>query len=217
MLNWIVDRRPTLPAPGDQGSRPTCLSWAITVAHEFRLSTGQLSIEFLHWNSGNYRGGRGTIVAAAEALNSDGQPEETQWPYLLTNDDTHPGYKPPSSVVGPFSRAGIRLSLVDIDELTLELGDGHLPVLAIRVTDAFLVARGGFVRDDGSGSDGHAVTAVGIAEYVGTASRDGVGPGTRLVCIRNSWGQAWGMGGYALMTEGALTACAIGAVVVDAP
>jgi hypothetical protein len=215
MLTWVIDLRTTLLPPRDQGSRPTCLSWAVTAAHEFGLPDGRLSVEYLHWNSGNYAGGRGTVLAAAGALRSEGQPDELQWPYLEHNDDADPGYLPPSTVVGPFSAAVLRLSQIDVDVLSTELSSGYLPVIALRVTDAFVAAAGGVIRPDGSGSDGHAVVAVGIARFAGAHGLGGVMPGERLVCVRNSWGRGWGVDGYALITETALHECAFGALVVD--
>lgn len=193
----------------------TCLAWAVTTAHEFGLIDRQLSVEYLHWSSGNYSGGRGTALAAAGALRADGQPDGPQWPYLEHNDDSDPGYMPPSTVIGPFSRAALRLSQTDVDMLSADLSSGCLPVIALRVTDAFLVAAGGVVREDGPGSDGHAVAAVGIAQYAGAQSVGGVLPGERLVCVRNSWGRSWGVDGHALMTEAALQKCVVGALVVD--
>lgn len=215
MLRWVVDRRATLPPPGDQGGRLTCLSWALTAAHQFATVVGPLSVEYLHWSSGKYAGGRGAAQAAAGALQADGQPDELQWPYLEHNDDTHPGYLPPSTVVGPFSKAVLRLSQADMDTLSIDLSAGYLPVIALRVTNAFLAATGGVILRDGAGSDGHAVVAVGVLEYSGTASLGGVLPGERLVCLRNSWGLRWGVDGHALMTEAALHECAIGSLVLD--
>lgn len=215
MLSWIVDCRASLSPLGNQGNRLTCLSWALTAAHEFTVADGPFSVEYLHWSSGSYAGGRGTVLAAARALRSDGQPDQTQWPYLDSNDDDHPDYLPPSTVAGPFAKAAVRLSHVDIDALTADLAAGRLPVVALRVTDAFVGAAGGVVGPDGTGSDGHAVAAVGVARYVGTRDLGVVHPNERLVCVRNSWGQRWGVDGYALMTEAALSECAIGALVVD--
>jgi len=131
------------------------------------------------------------------------------------NDDAFPGYLPPSTVVGPFSTAALRLSQIDVDIFSAELSSGYLPVIALRVTDAFLAAAGGVIREDGPGSDGHAVAAVGIAQYAGPQGLGGVLPGERLVCLRNSWGRGWGVDGYALITETALHECAVGALVVD--
>jgi hypothetical protein len=215
MLTWIVDRRATLSPAGDQGGRLTCLSWSITAAHEFTVSDGPFSVEYLHWSSGQYAGGRGTVLAAAEALRSDGQPEDTQWPYLDHNNDAHPGYLPPSTVRGPFSKATVRLSHVDVDSLIRDLTSDRLPVVALRVTDAFLAAKGGVISPDGRGADGHAVTAVGVAQYTGAQDLGVLHPNDRLVCLRNSWGQRWGIDGHALIGEAALSQCAIGSFVVD--
>lgn len=206
-----------LPLPGDQRGRATCLAWAMTAAHEFTVSDGPFSIEYLHWISGKYPGGRGTVLAASGALRTDGQPEESQWQYLACNDDFHPDYLPPATVVGPFLKADIKMSGFDIDTLINDLSAGRMPVVGLRVTDAFLRATGGFVGIDGPGVDGHAVTAVGVARYVGRPGHGVVEPGDRLVCIRNSWGRGWGVDGYALMSEAALSDCGVGAFVVRPP
>lgn len=212
MLTWMVDRRATLSPAGDQGGRLTCLSWSITAAHEFSVADGPFSVEYLHWSSGQYPGGRGTVRAAAEALRLDGQPEDSQWTYSDDNDDTLPGYLPPSTVIGPFSKATIRLSNVNVDTLIGDLVSDRLPVVALRVTDAFMMAKGGVIGPDGPGADGHAVAAV---QYTGSEDLGAVRPSDRLVCLRNSWGQRWGIDGYALITEAALSECAIGSFLVD--
>jgi hypothetical protein len=215
MLSWIVDLRATLAPAGDQGGRLTCLSWALTAAHEFTVGDGPFSVEYLHWNTGAYAGGRGTVLAAAAALRAEGQPEEVQWPYLEHDDDADPAYGPPSTVIGPFSTAAVRLSAVDVDTLIADLASGRLPVVALRVTDAFLVAAGGVVGEDGRGTDGHAVAAVGVAQYTGQQDLGTMHAGDRLVCVRNSWSELWGVDGYALITESALSRCAIGSFLVD--
>lgn len=215
MLSWIVDRRATLLPVGDQAARDTCLSWAFTSAHEFTVSDGPFSIEYLHWSAGNQLGERGTVFATAGALRAGGQPEASQWPYLEANDDTHPGYLPPGTVIGPFSKASTRVSRIDVDTLIVELTASRLPVICLRITDAFLAASGGVIRADGAGADGHAVVAVGIAEYKSDQDLGVVHPDDRLVCIRNSWSPRWGIDGYALMTEDALSECGVGALIVD--
>src|SRR5580700_6117254 len=160
MLSWIVDRRSTLAPAGDQSGRLTCLSWALTTAHEFTAANGPLSVEYLHWNAGKYPGGRGTVLGTAAALRTEGQPADMQWPYLDDNDDADPQYGPPKTVIGPFATAAVRLSAIDVDAVIADLKSGRLPVVALRVTDAFLLAAGGVVGQDGPGIDGHAVTAV---------------------------------------------------------
>ena len=62
-----------------------------------------------------------------------------------------------ATVRGPFSKATVRLSHVDVDTVIGDLNSDRLPVVALRVTDAFLAAKGGFIGPDGRGTDGHAL------------------------------------------------------------
>jgi hypothetical protein len=87
--------------------------------------------------------------------------------------------------------------------------------LALRVTDSLLRAERGIVRLDGPGRDGHAVVAVGSAQFLGHDDLDGVQPGTRFACIRNSWSPQWGIGGYALRAQEAMTECVVGAFIIE--
>lgn len=212
VLSWIVDRRPEISPVGDQGLRSTCLAWAATAAHEAHVLDG-LSVEFLHWACDPPPGGRGTIAGLASALGNKGQPPADQWPYDASIDDRAPTYAPPSSVTGPFSAAAIRFIDVTPESLVAELVDGRLPVAGLRVTPAFLAARGGIVHGSDTGTDGHAITVVGIAETthaVGT-----IPTGERLVCVRNSWGPTWGSAGLALVTRTAWVACTLLALVLE--
>jgi C1A family cysteine protease len=43
--------------------------------------------------------------------------------------------------------------------------------------------------------------AIGLAIFEGEATPGGPDPGTRFLCIRNSWGEGWGKGGHALISE----------------
>jgi hypothetical protein len=214
VLTWIVDARTDLGPVGDQGVRPTCLSWAMTAAHEFNLNIGELSVEYLHWGSGNRPGGRGSVRGADESLRSDGQPPESQWPHLTACDEGSPAYQPPASVTGPFQRASVQIVGIDVDSIVATINSGSVPVIAMRVTDAFLAASGGVVFPDGPGNDGHAVVAAGVAQYNGTQSIGSLQAGERLVCVRNSWSSSWGVDGYALLTESALAQCGLGAFTI---
>jgi Papain family cysteine protease len=211
-LRWIVDRRSGISPVGDQGRRRTCLAWAATAAHEGHV-LNPLSVEFLHWACDPPTGGRGTIAGLVSALGNKGQPPSGQWPYDSSTDDSNPSYAPPASVSGPFHTALIRLVDVTPNSLASELIDGRLPVAGLRITPAFLAARGGIVHGSEAGTDGHAVAVVGIAEIA-----QAVGPlpvGERLICVRNSWGSSWGIAGFALVAETAWLACSILAVVLE--
>lgn len=220
MIEWIIDaREATHPVP-DQGQRPTCLAMAMTGAHEHTVKapvSGQhFSAEYLHWASGNYAGGRGIPAAASRALSDDGQPPADQWPYAEGTDDTAAGYSPPVQVVGPFARRTSVSQSLDFDDLVDALRDGQWPILGLRVTDAFAAAGAGIVLPNGPGRGGHAVLMVGAARVSGTALAPQVGDGERLLCVRNSWGTAWGLDGHKLITEKAIGQTLITAFVLGA-
>lgn len=199
---------------GDQGIRGTCLAWAATAAHEKSVHE-QLSVEYLHWACDPPSGGRGTIPALTSALRSKGQPSESQWAYDDLIDEKAPGYAPPSTVVGPFWRANLRRISTGPSDLASELNAGRFPVAAIRVTRAFVKAEKGVVHGSDPGTDGHAVTIVGVAEL--TRNLGSLSVGERLICARNSWGTSWGTGGLALISETAWHACVMLAFVLEGP
>ena len=216
MLDWIVDLRSDLSAVGDQGMRLTCLAWALSTAHHHIATLEHFpSVEYLHWASGNHPPGRGRIPAAVEAVSVDGQPPESQWPYRQDLNEFDPAYGPPPEACGPFVKASVRRCPTHIDRLERELLDGNCPVVGLRVTDEFLRASGGLITADGPGTDGHAVVITGLADYVGLDDLPGVARGSRLVCVRNSWGPTWGVGGDALMTQTAFDLAAIAGLVLE--
>jgi hypothetical protein len=212
VLKWIVDRRPTISPVGDQGPRPTCLAWAATAAHEHYV-LDPLSVEYLHWAGDSSRNARGTLAGLVSGLSNKGQPPADQWLYDESLDESAPSYNPPPSVTGPFKKSSIRIIDESPDGLINELIEDRLPVATIRVTPAFLAASGGVVDGSDSGTDGHAVAVVGVAET--TLAVGTIPIGERLVCVRNSWGPSWGARGFALITETAWAACVIFAVVLE--
>ena len=213
MLDWTWDRRLEHPPVGSQGLRSTCLSWAVTASHNHAVgSDADLSVEYLHWVTHKYPPGRGRVSSARQALENDGQPPAIQWAYLEDLVEDPATYCVPDAVRGPFQRGSVRVCGSDFDSIEVELEAGRCPVVALRVTDAFLAAAGGIVLEDGAGQDGHAVVAVGAARYSGASSV--VRDGTRFICVRNSWGQSWGASGHALISEDAALACVIGAFAV---
>lgn len=211
-ITWIADLRKGLPPVGDQGQRSTCLAWAATTAHEHHRS-GSLSVEYLHWACGPPPRGRGTQPGLRHALRRTGQPPADQWPYDPSIDDTAASYQPPSTVTGPFSTADTRSVNHDPNSLAAEINAGSIPIAAVRVTPTFLRAPGGVVYGQHRGSDGHAVTVVGVARI--EQQLGNLPAGELVVCVRNSWGATWGRNGYALITETAWSACVMYALVVQ--
>ena len=203
MIDWIIDGRDAAHPVTDQGRRRTCLSMAITGAHEHAVGSS-LSSEYLHWASGRHPGGYGSPKAATEALRHNGQPPAAQWPYCRAPGASVTGGSPPATVVGPFARRNSTTRWLGFDEIVDMLREDKWPVLGLRVTDAFAARGTGIVVPDGPGRAGHAVLAVGAAVLRG----HGLGPDrdedTRLLCVRNSWGSAWGWRGHKLITETAI-------------
>lgn len=212
-IRWIVDLRTVMPSPGDQGGRGTCLSWASTAGHDLLKKTA-LSVEYLHWACGGTSTGRGSILSVREVLRVQGQPPDDQWPYDRMLPEDVASYCPPITASGPFELATIRLVTLEIDELEKELKKGGAPVLGLRITDSFLQNQGSIIHKKDPGSDGHAVSLVGIAEAMIDVGV--IAAGTRMLCLRNSWGVTWGAGGFALMTEDAWKACGVAAFVLEA-
>ena len=211
-IRWIVDRRPTVCPVGDQGARGTCLAWAATTSHE-QLVSQSLSAEYLHWASNTPPGARGTIAGLVSALDNRGQPPAAQWPYDQKLDESAATYQPLPSVSGPFSKSTVRLADESPSGLVRELSRDRLPVAILRVTQSFLMAPGGIVDGLDTGTDGHAVAVVGVAEML--AAVGSIPSGARLICVQNSWGPTWGVAGYGLVTEAAWTASVLFAVVLE--
>lgn len=219
MIDWIIDARDANHPVPDQGQRPTCLATAITGAHEHvavALAEGEaLCVEYLHWASGQYPGGRGAPTAALRALRASGQPPEKQWPYNEATDENNSGYEPPGEVVGPFAcRSAIGQSS-RFDDLVQALREGRWPVLGLRVTDAFAAPGAGIVLPDGPGRAGHAVLVVGAARVVGNRLAPQLLDGEPLLCLRNSWGDGWGKNGHKLITVSAMEKMLITAFALD--
>lgn len=198
-----VDLRPLLdPAVTDQGTRPVCLACAVAAGHEAaRTMAGAapqpLAPESIWWHAiqhGNATELGLRVIDADTALIDVGQPTTAVWPYnerlgILTEDPPADAGSPPwhigSVPLLPLAHDGVENDLEDL------LAAGIPVLLLVEVTDQFC-----YPDDDGYVAapdlraplgDYHAVLCVGAA----THPKRG-----RLLLIRNSWGPAWGAGGY---------------------
>ena len=193
MVSDAADLRSELPPVRDQLHRSTCLAFAVTAAHERAgHATQPFSEEALYWRAkqadGNWNGGT-TFGSANVALTQQGQPLATVWPYDPTIQDGQP-YAPPPGC-NPDS-SWMRGTLQEVsptpEAVCHELSAGRLIALGLLLTDAFEDAVNGSISmpaDNAPTLGGHAVAAVGF-------DRSG-----RIVIIRNSWGDGWGVGGHA--------------------
>jgi hypothetical protein len=200
-LPTSVDLRHRLPQVKDQGGRGTCLAFAVTAAHEAERAGSaavveDLSEEVLYWGSkqidGNLVPGS-TCASANGALNRWGQPDERLWPYDPHRTDTDASYAPPLAALDPTAcyRTYLTQLPFGVDEIRRYLALGRTVLLGLQLNDVFDDPPGGLIpmptpRD--RFTDGHALLVVGYADATMT------GDGTFMV--RNSWGDAWGDGGY---------------------
>lgn len=197
-LEWLVDRRHHAGPVIDQGSRPTCLSCAISSAHHHILGVAKC-IEYLHYGSRKQPTGCGSIDSVQTVLATDGQPNESAWPYDPSIDEDVLSRIPPSPLSDPFHHADLVVnSAPDRARLIEQLRGGHLPVVGLVTTPGLLRLRSDVLTEPGPHMDGHAVLLVGAARYTGPDIGI-IRPDDHLMCIQNSWGNTWGANGFGLI------------------
>ena len=128
-----------------------------------------------------------TMDATAAALAGNGQPVESVWPYSPLPVTS---WTPPRIMAALHMRTMLP-GVFGYDEITTALARARPVVLGLRITDAFFhPASDGlvsFVTPDIE-RGGHAVLAVGHGKTPADEP---------ALLIRNSWGQEWGLDGYA--------------------
>lgn len=198
-----TDLRSLLGPARNQGPRPTCLAFAATAAHEAgRHASCYLSTEYLAFHGAqrsHCTPERGlSPESVAEALEYDGQPEETVWPYSTKMPDS-PTWAPPTTTYTSY-RAHIRFSVRSVSEVREMVGRGAPVVLIMSVTTAMYTPDAeGVVRPSPSDElmpGHHALLTVGSGH-----AEDGA-----YLLVRNSWGRAWGTQGHGWLPEGYVAA-----------
>jgi Papain family cysteine protease len=197
MIKTIVDLRGSFGAARDQNPRPTCLAFAASDTHAaLRPGWNPLSAEWAYYHAVKRDGGLpqdgSTLASMLATIKSDGQPAESEWPYIQSAAIDVSSWLPPASPSELFFRdhAACGAALQDIvDQL-----DSGVPVLiTMTLSDAFYLPDAGVVEraEAIDPKRRHAVVAVGYGERAGK----------RLILIRNSWGEGWGLKGYAWLAE----------------
>lgn len=184
----------------NQGSRPTCLAFAASDAHAaLRSGWAPLSCEFAFYHA-QRRAARlptqGALLSATlETLREDGQPDEAGWPYLADLPANVTDWAPPANVGEVFARDGVTTATA-VDAIIDELDGGRPVILLLQLSAAFFRPAADAVVDPAPGETPeparrHAVIAVGHGDVDGKLA----------ILIRNSWGERWGAGGYAWLTD----------------
>jgi len=198
LIHTSVDLRSGLLPIRNQGRRSSCLAFSASAAHERKRKIAEpLSVEYLFFHSvardSNGDPTKGiSMQAMAGALEFDGQPAENAWPYLsdqlsilnwtvpLFSDQLH--------------HAKVTVSPLDFNGICSALNSGKCIILGLVITDAFINPPDhGVVVDRPLDIErgGHAVLAVGYG-----TNKSGIGH----ILIRNSWGNMWGVNGYAWLS-----------------
>jgi len=195
-VSIVRDLRAAFGEVRDQGPRPTCLAFAVSDAHAALFRPFRpFSVEYLYYHAVRRMPGQDarkgiTADAAAEALFSDGQPFENQWPYQNTPAAASALRIPPDNFT-VFRRTFPR-ERKSFGQICLQLDSGNPVVLGVRISESFYFPNpDGIVERKNPDPDTgrHAIIAVG---YGNTAKE-------ACILVRNSWGPTWGVAGHAFL------------------
>ena len=200
-MNPIVlrkDLRGRFGSARDQGARPTCLAFAASDAHAAaRGQWAALSCEFLFYHAkqrdSTHPASAARLSSTRDALELDGQPSENEWAYLDALPEDLAGWEPPVGI-GEVFRRGSQVGGSSFDGAWSAVMSDTPPIVGMTISDAFLEPDQAGIVDSPEAIDParrHAVVAAAAGES----------NGTRYLLVRSSWGESWGLAGYAWLAE----------------
>ena len=183
----------------DQGARATCLAFAMSDTHAAMRGGAwyALCCEYLFYQAKQRDGtpvDEGTTISAARAaLAHDGQPLETAWPYqtALSADETK--WKPPADIGTLYLRSSKR-GTPAFNRVWDTVEANQPSVIVMTVSTAFYVPSSDGVVDSNEPENPtlrHAVVAVATGKRAEA----------KLLLVRNSWANSWGLAGHAWLSE----------------